>query len=67
MLTNTPSQNFTLSLGADWNLSKRLTWNTSLTTNLFKYGDELTPPPTLLGASYTENILKTSLLYKFGN
>jgi hypothetical protein len=67
MQTFTSSQNLTLSLGADWNLSKRLAWNTSLTTNLFKYGDELTPPPTLLGASYTENMLKTSLLYKFGN
>jgi hypothetical protein len=61
------SHNLTFTLGADWNLSKRLNWNTSLTTNLFKYGDELTPPPTLLGAHYTENMLKTALLYKFGN
>jgi hypothetical protein len=64
---NSPSHNLTISLGADWNLSKRLNWNTSLTTNLFKYGDELTPPPSLLGAHYTENMLKTALLYKFGN
>jgi hypothetical protein len=61
------SNNLTFTLGADWNLSKRLNWNTSLTTNLFKYGDELTPPPTLMGAHYTENMLKTALLYKFGN
>jgi hypothetical protein len=48
-------------------LSSKLTWNTSMSANLFKYGDELTPPATLLGARYMESILKTALLYKFGN
>ena len=56
-----------LILGADWNLSKRISWNTSLSLNLFKYGDELTPPVALLGARYYENMLKTALLYRFGN
>ena len=63
----TPSKNVMLILGADWNLTKRLSWNTSLSMNLFKYGNELTPPPTLLGARYFENTLKTALLYRFGN
>lgn len=66
---NTFSQgkNVMLILGADWNLSKRLSWNTSLSINLYKYGNELTPPVTLLGARYFENTLKTALLYRFGN
>jgi len=63
----TPSKNVMLILGADWNIAKRLSWNTNLSLNIFKYGDELTPPATLLGARYFENMLKTALLYRFGN
>lgn len=62
----TPSNNVLLTLGADWKLSKRLSWNTSITLNLFKYGNELSPPITLLAARYFENRLKTALLYRFG-
>jgi hypothetical protein len=61
------NNNFVTTVSADWNLTKKLTWNTSLTVNLFKYGDELTPPQTLLGAQYIENTFKTALLYQFGN
>jgi hypothetical protein len=61
------SKNLMATLGADMILSSKLTWNTSMSANLFKYGDELTPPATLLGARYMESILKTALLYKFGN
>jgi hypothetical protein len=61
------SKNLLATLSEDWNLTKKLTWNTSLTINLFKYGDELTPQPALLGAHYQESTFKTALLYKFGN
>jgi hypothetical protein len=63
----TASKNMLATIGFDMNLSKKLTWNTTVSVNLFKYGDELTPPATLLGAKYTESMLKTALLYKFGN
>ena len=62
-----PGKNLMLILGADWNLAKRLSWNTNLSMNLFKYGDELTPPAVLLGARYFENMLKTALVYRFGS
>ena len=63
----TASKNLLATLGADWNLSKRLSWTTSMTANIFKYGNELAPPATLLSARYMESTLKTALLYKFGN
>ena len=63
----TPGKNVMLILSADWNLAKRLSWNNSLTVNLLKYGNELTPPPTLLGARYFENTLKSALINRFGN
>jgi hypothetical protein len=66
MKPSTASKNLTLTLLADWNMTKRLTWNTSITLNMFKYGDELTPPVSLLGAQYTESMFKTALLYRFG-
>jgi hypothetical protein len=63
----TPGKNLTVTLSADWNIVKRLSWNTTLTVNLYKYGDELIPPPALLGARYLENMLRTALIYRFGN
>ncbi|MFA5971572.1 MAG: hypothetical protein WC780_04395 [Lentimicrobiaceae bacterium] len=62
----TASKNILATLGADWSMTKKLTWNASLTANIFKYGNELIPPPELLGARYIENTFKTALLYKFG-
>jgi hypothetical protein len=63
----TSSKNILATMGADWNLSKNLSWNTNMTTNIFKYGNELVPPAVLVGARYLENTLKTALIYKFGN
>ncbi|MCP9769724.1 hypothetical protein EGI22_17610 [Lacihabitans sp. LS3-19] len=64
--TFTPSNSILASLGVDYKISKRLRWNTNMTGTFFKFGDELTPPPTLLGAHYLESTLRTSLQYKFG-
>jgi hypothetical protein len=62
----TPSKNLTATLVADWKITKKLTWNTSMTANGNKYGDELTPQPALLGATYLESTLRTGLQYRFG-
>ena len=62
----TSSKNVLATLLADWSLTKKLTWNSSFTANIFKYGNELTPQPALLGAHYLESTFKTALLYKFG-
>jgi hypothetical protein len=62
----TASNNITATLGVDWNLTKKLTWNTTMTANGNKYGNELFPQPQLLGATYLESTLRTSLQYRFG-
>ena len=63
----TPGSNLIATLGVDWFLTKRLTWNSSVTVNIYKYGNELSPPATLIGAGYRENMLKTTIMYQFGN
>jgi hypothetical protein len=62
----TPGNNIMATLGVDWKVSKKLSWNTSITGNFNKYGNELDPPPSLIGASYLESSLHTALLYRFG-
>jgi hypothetical protein len=65
---STPSKNLLATLGADVKLTKKLSWNTSLTGNLFKYGNELSPPgpASLIGATFLESTMRTSLQYRFG-
>jgi hypothetical protein len=63
---NTPGKNLLATLGADWKLSKKLNWNTSMTGNIYKYGNELSNVAPLLGAGYLESTLHTALLYRFG-
>jgi hypothetical protein len=62
----TASKNLTATLGIDWKMTKKINWNTSMTANGNKYGNELTPQPTLLGATYLESTLRTGLQYRFG-
>ncbi len=62
----TASNNLLATLGADWKLSKKLSWNSSMTANLNKYGNELAPPTSLIGARYLESTLRTALQYRFG-
>lgn len=61
-----PNNNFLATLGFKWPVSKRIIWNLSATVNFLKYGDELSPPNTLLGANYTESHIKTSVQYRLG-
>ena len=61
----TPSNNITATLGADYKITKKLSWNISMTGNFNKYGDELmTSVP--IGANYLESTLRTALQYRFG-
>jgi hypothetical protein len=63
---STASNNIIATLGVDYKFSKNLSWNTSMTANGNKYGNELMPQPALLGATYLESTLRTSLQYRFG-
>jgi hypothetical protein len=63
---NTAGKNLLATLGADFKLSKKLSWNTNMTANLYRYGNELSNTPPLLGAGYLESTLRTSLQYRFG-
>ena len=58
----TSNNNFIASLSADWMLTKKLKWNTFITTNRFKYGNELGVG--LIGANYLESTIRTGLTYR---
>ena len=62
----TASNNILATIGGDCKINKKLTWNLSMTANLYKYGNELSPPLSLMGAGYMESTLRTALLYSFG-
>jgi hypothetical protein len=61
----TPSNNLLATIGVDYKVSKKISWNTSFTANLFKYGNELSTISPLLGAKYIESTGHTSLQYRF--
>jgi hypothetical protein len=56
------NNNLIASLTCDWKVSKKLTWNTFISTNQFKYGDEIIPN----NASYLESNVRTGFQYRFG-
>ena len=56
------NNNLIASLTCDWKVSEKLTWNTFISTNQFKYGDEIIPN----GASYLESNVRTGFQYRFG-
>jgi hypothetical protein len=55
------SNNLIASCNIDFKITKKLNWNTFLTTNYFKYGNEITPA----GANYLESISRTGFQYRF--
>ena len=65
----TASKNLLVTSGFDWAIRKKLTWQFSLTANLFHFGSELpgnTLTPLYAGyPSYLESTLRTGLQYKF--
>jgi hypothetical protein len=58
------NKNLLASLNLDYKLTKKLIWNVFLSTNYFRYGNELVIPA-LDGANYLESNYRTGLLYKF--
>jgi hypothetical protein len=63
--TFTSNKNLIASVNMDYKLAKKLTWNVFLTTNSFRYGNELAPPVALDGTNYFESNYRTGLQYKF--
>ena len=59
--TFTGNNNFIASCNVDCKLNKKLTWTNYLTTNYFKYGNEIIPN----GANYLESNIRTGLMYRF--
>ncbi len=55
------SNNLIASCNIDLKLTKKLNWNTFLTTNYFKYGNEIVP----IGARYLETGCRTGFQYRF--
>jgi hypothetical protein len=65
----TANKNLLATLGFDWNVYKKLSWQFTLTGNLYHYGTEL-PGNTLIPSypgdpKYFESSLRTGLLYRF--
>lgn len=56
------NNNIIATFSDDWKVSDRVTWNIFVSTNQFKYGDEIVPN----NASYLESNVRTGLLYRFG-
>ncbi len=55
------NNNLIASCNIDYKITKKLSWNTYLTTNYFKYGNEIVPN----GANYLESICRTGFQYSF--
>ena len=55
------NNNLIASCNIDYKITKKLSWNTYLTTNYFKYGNEIVPN----GANYLESICRTGFQYRF--
>ncbi len=55
------NNNLIASCNIDYKLTKKLSWNSFLTTNYFKYGNEITPN----GANYVETGCRTGFQYRF--
>ena len=56
------NSNIVASLNNDWKVSPKLTWTTFISTNRFKYGNEIIPN----NASYLESNVRTGFQYRFG-
>ncbi|MCX6315906.1 MAG: hypothetical protein NTW29_01340 [Bacteroidetes bacterium] len=55
------NNNLIASFNSDWKVTKKLTWSTFISSNQFKYGDEITPN----NARYLESIIRTGFNYRF--
>lgn len=56
------NNNLIASCNVDWKISKKISWNTFVCSNYFKYGNEITPN----NASYLESNIRTGFVCRFG-
>ena len=56
------NNNLVASFNCDWNVTPKLTWATFISTNRFKYGNEIVPN----NANYFESTVRTGFQYRFG-
>ena len=61
----TPNNNLIVTVSVDYKMTKKLSWNNYVCLNQFKYGNELAPPQTLVGANYLESTYRSGLKYNF--
>ena len=59
--TSSNNSNLIASSTIDWKLNKKITWNAFMSTNYFKYGNEIMPN----GANYLESTIRTGFQYRF--
>ena len=59
----TGNNNLIASLNIDYAITKKLNWSTFMTTNYYKYGNELGGP--LVGANYLESMVRTGFTYRW--
>jgi hypothetical protein len=59
------NNNLIASMNVDYAITKKLNWSTFMTSNYFKYGNELSPPVALDGANYLESTFRTGLTYRW--
>lgn len=55
------NKNFIASCNVDYKITKKLTWTTFLSTNKYKYGNEINPA----GANYLESTCRSGFQYRF--
>lgn len=60
----TKNNNIIASMTVDYAITKKIKWSTFMTSNYFKYGNELSNP-LLYGANYLESTLRTGVTYKW--
>lgn len=56
------NNNLIASLNHDWKMSERVTWTSFISSNHFKYGNEIIPN----NARYLESNIRTGFQYRFG-
>ena len=56
------NNNLIASLNHDWKISDKLTWTSFISSNQFKYGNEIVPN----NARYLESNIRTGFQYRFG-
>jgi hypothetical protein len=60
----TPNHNILANGSVDWKLTKKLVWQTTMNTNLFRFGSQKAP---LVRPGYLESFMRTGFSYQFSS